>query len=216
MILFVVKVPILTKAMYMWDDAYSFKIEAFTPGLYDPLHKCWYISWILSLLGLCFRMHACKAHGCIFANLSTCVKYCVPISVFSRSLVHKNTFKHAWIMCFTCLISSICAFSFYYDFEWTYKACFFCIYIFCFHSINIYAGINNLEVGWLVMITMIVIAHNLTHIIDDMPLNAHMFSICNHFWHRLLDYWSSIFIGPRYFWRHIHIVCRHYTSHGRH
>jgi len=42
MVLFVVKVPILTKAMYMWDDAYSFKIEAFTPGLYDPLQKCCY------------------------------------------------------------------------------------------------------------------------------------------------------------------------------
>jgi UDP-N-acetylglucosamine--dolichyl-phosphate N-acetylglucosaminephosphotransferase len=81
-------------------------------------------------------------------------------------------------MCYTCLISSICAFPFYYDFEWIHKACFFCINIFCFHSINIYAGINSLEVGQLVMITMTVIAHNLIHIIDDMLLNVHMFSLC--------------------------------------
>lgn len=67
---------------------------------------------------------------------------------------------------------------FYYDFEWIYKACFVCITLFCFHSINIYAGINWLEVGRLVMITMTVIAHNLIHIIDDMLLNARTFSIC--------------------------------------
>lgn len=63
-----------------------------------------------------------------FCQIFNMREVCVSISVFSCFLVHKNTFKHSCIMCFTCLISSICAFPFYCDFEWIYKYILFPFY----------------------------------------------------------------------------------------
>jgi len=64
-----------------------------------------------------------------------------------------------------------------YNLGWIYKACIFLISIFCFNSINIYAGINGLEVGQSMIITLAIIFHNVMQIANNFAPQAHMFSI---------------------------------------
>jgi len=64
-----------------------------------------------------------------------------------------------------------------YNLGWIYKACIFLILIFCFNSINIYAGINGLEVGQSIIIAFAIIIHNVIQITYNDVSGAHMFSI---------------------------------------
>jgi UDP-N-acetylglucosamine--dolichyl-phosphate N-acetylglucosaminephosphotransferase len=64
-----------------------------------------------------------------------------------------------------------------YNLGWIYKSCIFLITIFCFNSINIYAGINGLEVGQSIIITLAVMAHNVIQITNNIAPQAHMFSM---------------------------------------
>jgi UDP-N-acetylglucosamine--dolichyl-phosphate N-acetylglucosaminephosphotransferase len=76
------------------------------------------------------------------------------------------------------ILQSIFSFEPLYNLGWIYKVCILLITIFCFNSINIYAGINGLEVGQSIIITMAVLIHNVIQITNNIAPHAHMFSIC--------------------------------------
>lgn len=63
------------------------------------------------------------------------------------------------------------------DFGWLYYAGIFFITIFCFNSINIFAGINGLEVGQSVVISLAIMAHNILQIRNNVATHQHVFSV---------------------------------------
>ncbi|KAG0621928.1 hypothetical protein M758_3G058800 [Ceratodon purpureus] len=92
------------------------------------------------------------------------------------------------------------------DLGWMYKIFIFLITIFCFNSINILAGINGLEVGQSIIITLAIITHNLIQITNGIALHAHIFSLCimqpflaTSFGLLIFNWYpASIFIGDTY------------------